>query len=229
MKLPLFLYLHTLFFDKLPLHLTVSPIHQIWPSPTVSFISPQEVLSQLIFKFLSCLPSPPSLWLYTLGKRQDCKPAAAVLTSAGNSGPTENAMWWGPGHTLHPSQLYHSMAPSYPAVTRHIYQPLVFIAAPHKKQVPTSWFRITLHTPTLNSPPPPLLLALVCLRGLLPPFEIIKSINKPHPLISALCWVKIYTIWRGQKHFCPLGWRESKVEISRSIAISFPASEEVSV
>lgn len=147
MKLPLFLYLHTLFFDKLPLHLTVSPIHQIWPSPTVSFISPQEVLSQLIFKFLSCLPSPPSLWLYTLGKRQDCKPAAAVLTSAGDSGPTENAMWWGPGHTLHPSQLYHSMAPSYPTVTRHIYQPLVFIAAPHKKQVPTSWFRITLHTP----------------------------------------------------------------------------------
>lgn len=60
-----------------------SPVHQTWPSPALSFNSLQELLSQLIsFKSLSHLPSAPSLWLYILGKGQDCKPATALLTSA---------------------------------------------------------------------------------------------------------------------------------------------------
>lgn len=46
----LFLYLHTLFFDNLPLPLDskktkFSPIHQIWPSPEVSF-DPFDIRSQ---------------------------------------------------------------------------------------------------------------------------------------------------------------------------------------
>ena len=82
----LFLCLHTLFFDKLPLPLDskktkFSPIHQTWPSPAVSSNPLQELLSQLISsKSLSQLPSLPSLWLYTLRKRQDCKPASHCPT-----------------------------------------------------------------------------------------------------------------------------------------------------
>lgn len=88
MKLFIFTSAHTFLWQaSTPLdskETKFSPVHQTWPSPAVPFNSLQELLSQLIsFKSLSHLPSTPSLWLYIFGKRQDCKPATALLTSAG--------------------------------------------------------------------------------------------------------------------------------------------------
>lgn len=161
MKLHLFLYLHTLPFDKLPLPLDgkktkFSPMHQTWPSLALSFSLLWELPSLSISsKSLSQLPSPPSLC--PLGKGQDCKPATAPLTSAGGFWAHKKAQASLPCHvatpcggdpdTLSTLSCTHPMALSYAAVPKHICQPLVFMGARGKKQTPASCSRFTLQIP----------------------------------------------------------------------------------
>lgn len=130
MKLPLFLYLHTLPFDKLPLPLDgkktkFSPMHQTWPSLALSFSLLWELTSLSISsKSLPQLPSPPSLWLPT-GERAGLQTSHCpthfrrrVLGPQKSSSllamPCGHTIWWGPRHSLYPQlhPLHGSFIPS---------------------------------------------------------------------------------------------------------------------
>lgn len=110
----LFLYLHTLFFDKLPLLLDskkkkkskFSPIHQSWPSPEASFDSLQELLSQStssksLPSFLLLLPFDSTAW-GRAGLQTILLPHSILQVGSGHTGKLRHpchVMWWGPRYT----------------------------------------------------------------------------------------------------------------------------------
>lgn len=129
MSFPLFSYLHTLFFDELPLHLTAKKLNLVqstWPSPAMSFNSLQELVSVSITQV--SYPASFSSFPLTLHPGETAG-LSASLTSEAGSGPRRKSQASLPGHvvgtqhSLHPSQPHCSLVPSYPMVGEHICQP----------------------------------------------------------------------------------------------------------